>query len=184
MSEVHAKKLIEALLFTSPDPVAFQDIQRNLPADADVLALLEALQRDYQDRGIRLEQHDEFWAFRTAPELADDLTRVEMRHRPLSRAALETLAIIAYHQPVTRSEIEDIRGVSLSNSVMDALLETDWIAPGGRRETPGRPMLWVTTPGFLDHFDLTSLADMPRREELLAFDLFRPVRDDEDQTTD
>ena len=129
------------------------------------LALLAA---HYSHRGIRLVKVAGGWTFRTAPDLAEHLTVHRVVRRRLSRAALETLAIIAYHQPATRAEVEDIRGVSLGRGTLDLLLEAGWIAPKGRRRTPGRPITWVTTPAFLEHFGLDNLDDLPGLDELEA----------------
>jgi len=126
------------------------------------------LQQTYQDRGIQLVRRDNRWAFRTAPDLAAALVVESHVERKMSRAAIETLAIIAYHQPVTRAEIEEIRGVALSKGTLDVLFEAGWVRPRGRRQTPGRPMLWATTPAFLDHFGLVALDDLPGVEELKA----------------
>jgi segregation and condensation protein B len=133
--------------------------------------LLDELIVDYQGRGVRLERRGNRYGLRTAPELAPYLEREQTQSRRLSRAALETLAIIAYHQPITRAELEEMRGVSISKGTLDLLLETGWVQPKGRRETPGRPVTWVTTATFLDHFDLASLDDLPRIEELLQVGL-------------
>ena len=167
MTPEFGRRLVEALLFAAEEPLTAAMVQAHLPGDLHALDLLEALERDYQGRGIRLERHGGRWALRTAPDLAPYLEREQIRARRLSRAAVETLAIIAYHQPVTRAEIEETRGVAVSKGTMDLLLETGWIAPKGRRDAPGRPVTWVTTPGFLDHFDLATLDDLPRVEELI-----------------
>ena len=133
--------------------------------------------QDYAERGVRLERHGRAWAFRTAPEVAPLLQRTRVQGRKLSRAALETLAVIAYQQPVTRAEIEAVRGVALGQGTLDILVEAGWVAPKGRREAPGRPVTWVTTPAFLDHFALASLDDLPRLDELEGASLFsRPAR--------
>ena len=126
---------------------------------------------NYRERGMRLERRGNRYALRTAPDLAPYLQREQVQSRRLSRAALETLAIIAYHQPITRAELEELRGVSVSKGTLDLLLETGWVQPKGRRDTPGRPVTWVTTQALLDHFDLASLDDLPRIEELLQVGL-------------
>lgn len=167
MSHDLGRRIVEALLFASEEPLPLSVIQAHLPGDLHALDLVEELVRDYAERGVRLERHGNAYAFRTAPDLAPYLAREQTQSRRLSRAALETLAIIAYHQPVTRAEIEEIRGVAVSKGTVDLLIETGWVQPRGRRESPGRPVTWVTTPAFLDHFALGSLDDLPRVEELL-----------------
>lgn len=161
-------RLLEALLFASPTPLSETALAERLSKDVDVAVLLEELQRHYAGRGFMLVRRGDGWAFRTAADLAGDLRMETTETRKLSRAALETLSIIAYHQPVTRSEIEEVRGVSMSRGTMDSLLEAGWIRPKGRRRTPGRPMTWVTTDAFLDHFSLERLDDLPGIEELKA----------------
>ena len=160
-------RLLEAILFSSPEAQAEKDLKNRLP-DADVPALLLALQRQYQGRGITLRKTGGSWAFRTAEDLAPHMVVEQQETRKFSRAALETLAIIAYHQPVTRAEIEDIRGVAVSKGTLDILLEAGWIRPRGRRATPGRPLTWGTSDAFLDHFGLNSLRDLPGLEDLRA----------------
>lgn len=164
----YALRLLEAQLFAAPGPLTEIDLIPRLPPGADVKALLAELQQLYQGHGVELVQLAGGWAFRTSADLAAGLRVTLEVSRKLSRAAVEALAIIAYHQPVTRGEIEEIRGVQLSKGTMDALLEAGWIKPKGRRRTPGRPVTWVTTTGFLDHFGLSSLDDLPGVEELKA----------------
>jgi segregation and condensation protein B len=171
MSRDLGKRIVEALLFAAEEPLDPATIQAHLPGGLHAADLLDELMRDYEGRGVRLERHGTRFAFRTAPDLAPYLEREQVQSRRLSKAALETLAIIVYHQPVTRAEIEEIRGVSLSKGTLDLLLETGWVQPRGRREAPGRPVMWVTTQAFLDHFDLASLDDLPRIEELLQVGL-------------
>jgi segregation and condensation protein B len=168
MIEIEHLRLIEALLFASPNPLPAKALADRLPKEADIAAILAQLQADYAPRGVNLMQRDGTWAFRTAPDLATSLHVESQVARKLSRAALETLAIVAYHQPVTRGEIEEIRGVAVSKGTMDILFEAGWIRPKGRRRTPGRPLTWVTTPGFLDHFGLESLDELPGVDELKA----------------
>ncbi|HXP96674.1 MAG TPA: SMC-Scp complex subunit ScpB [Telmatospirillum sp.] len=168
MVDFQQLRLIEALLFASADPLDERSLAERLPDGADVGEVLEVLQQTYQDRGIQLVRRDNRWAFRTAPDLAAALVVESHVERKMSRAAIETLAIIAYHQPVTRAEIEEIRGVALSKGTLDVLFEAGWVRPRGRRQTPGRPMLWATTPAFLDHFGLVALDDLPGVEELKA----------------
>ena len=167
----HHLRLLEALLFASAEPLGQKDLASYFKDDVDVRRLLERLASDYQSRGVHLVCMDHKWAFRTAPDLADGLEIYKQSEKKLSRSAMETLAIIAYHQPVTRAEIEEIRGVSLSKGTMDALLEREWIRPKGRRQTPGRPMTWATTEKFLDHFQLSELAELPGVDELKAMGL-------------
>jgi segregation and condensation protein B len=161
-------RLIEALLFASPTPLTEDHLAQRLPEGTDVRALLAQLAEHYATRGVHLMAVSGGWAFRTAPDLASVLARDIEIPRKLSRAAIEALAIIAYQQPVTRSEVEEIRGVALNKGTLDTLLEAGWIRPAGRRETPGRPMSWGTTPAFLDHFGLSALEDLPGVEELRA----------------
>lgn len=164
----HALRLTEALVFASDRPVSPARLQEVLPPGLRADAVLTLLASRYAGRGVELTEVAGGYAFRTAPDLAPLLTRVVEVPRRLPRVAMETLAIIAYHQPVTRPEIEEIRGASLSQSTLELLLEHGLIAPRGRKEVPGRPSLWGTTPHFLEHFGLRVLADLPRREELLA----------------
>jgi segregation and condensation protein B len=173
MSEVDPKRLLEALLFAAAEPLEEAVLQAHL-GGMHLGDLLSGLEADYALRGVRLERHGTRWAFRTAADLAPHLRRSEQRPRPLSKAALETLSIIAYQQPVTRAEIEAVRGVAVTRGTLDLLVEAGWVKPKGRRDTPGRPVTWVTTPAFLDHFDLGSLDDLPRLEELEGADLFKP----------
>lgn len=161
-------RLLEAMLFASAEPVAASALAARMPDGADVPALLEELAALYANRGVNLVQRETRWAFRTASDLAARMQIETEAPRKLSRAAVETLAIIAYHQPVTRGEIEEIRGVALSRGTLDALLEAAWIRPKGRRRTPGRPVTWVTTDAFLDHFGLESRDALPGIEELKA----------------
>jgi segregation and condensation protein B len=161
-------RLLEALIFASTEPVPQAIIAERLPDGAEVPALLARLCADYRARGVNLVRIGKGWAFRTAADLAAQLAVERQVKRKLSRAAVETLAVVAYHQPITRSEIEEIRGVSLSQGTMDVLFEAGWIRPRGRRRTPGRPVTWGTTEGFLDHFGLESLDDLPGVEDLKA----------------
>ena len=161
-------RLLEAMLFASAEPVTAAALAQRMPDGAEVPALLEELSALYANRGVNLVQREERWAFRTAPDLAARMQIETEVPRKLSRAAVETLAIIAYHQPVTRGEIEEIRGVALSRGTLDTLLEANWIRPKGRRRTPGRPVTWVTTDAFLDHFGLESRDALPGIEELKA----------------
>ncbi len=159
-------RMLEALLFAASEPLDVGTIASRLPKDADIGALLTELQAAYANRGVNLVRVEEKWRFRTAEDLSFLLRRDAVDQRQLSRAALETLAIIAYHQPVTRAEIEEIRGVSISKGVIDVLMEAGWARMRGRRRTPGRPVTYGTTEEFLDHFGLESLRDLPGAEEL------------------
>jgi len=172
-------RLLEAILFASTDPVKEKSLARRLPEGVEVKPLLEQLKSDYQERGVNLVNVGGSWAFRTPADLTNMLNREIEVARKLGRATIETLAIIAYHQPITRGEIEEIRGVSLSKGTFDALFDQGWIHPRGRRQTPGRPTTWGTTDGFLDHFGLTSVKDLPGIEELKSAGLLdkRPAID-------
>ncbi len=168
-------RLLEALLFASDQPLEEGRLAEKLPDGADVSALLAELAALYVNRGVNLVQLGRKWAFRTSADLAPLLRTEKTVTRRLSRAAVETLAIIAYHQPITRAEIEDVRSVRLSKGTLDLLFETGWVAPKGRRRTPGRPVTWGTTDGFLDHFGLPALGDLPGVDELKAAGLLDPV---------
>ena len=161
-------RVAEALLFAGGEPVPARALAQVLPDEADAGAVLAALRARYAGRGVEVVEVAGGWEFRTAPDLAPRLRRVVAQPRRLPRAAMETLAVIAYHQPVTRPEIEEMRGASLSQQTLDALLEAGLVAPQGRKEAPGRPTLWGTTPAFLARFGLRSLRDLPRREDLLV----------------
>ncbi len=164
---IEQKRLIEALLFASPAPLT-EAALKPYAGEENIRNILRELQKDYAGRGINLIQIENSWCFRTALDLAGRIRIESQETRKLSKAALETLAIIAYHQPVTRSEIEEIRGVSLSKGTLDLLFEAGFVGPKGRRQTPGRPLTWGTMQGFLDHFALKSLEDLPGIEELKA----------------
>jgi len=159
-------RLLEALLFASAEPLDEKTLAARMPDGVDVRAALDRLQREYASRGVNLVRIAGKWTFRTAVDLAWLLARDSVEPRKLSRAATETLAIIAYHQPVTRAEIEEIRGVSASRGTLDVLLETGWIRPRGRRKAPGRPITFGTTDAFLSHFGLDSIGDLPGLDEL------------------
>jgi len=163
-----AERLVEALIFASAEPVASSAIARMLPENMDADVVLAAVQARYAGRGVELLEVAGGWQFRTAADLAPALTKVVAQPKRLPRAAMEALAVVAYHQPATRTEIETIRGASLSQASMDALLEAGLIEPKGRKEVPGRPTLWGTTPAFLAQFGLKGLRDLPRREDLLV----------------
>src|SRR5689334_23296536 len=159
-------RLLEALLFASSEPIDQATLAKRMPDGVDVKAALASLQDDYALRGVNLVRVASKWTFRTASDLSWLMTRESVETRRLSRAAIETLAIIAYHQPVTRAEIEEIRGVVTSKGTLDVLLETGWIRPRGRRKTPGRPLTFGTTEGFLSQFSLEALGDLPGLDEL------------------
>ena len=161
-------RLLEAVLFASAEPVSVQQLSRHFEDGLDLEPLLEELRALYANRGIHLVMVGGGWAFRTAPDLGPHMSLEEARSRKLSRVATETLAIIAYHQPITRAEIEEIRGVSISRGTLDLLLELDWVKPRGRRRTPGRPVTWGTTQAFLDQFGLETLDALPGIDELKA----------------
>lgn len=161
-------RLLEAMLFASTEPLSERVLAARLPEEAEVGELLKELVEQYSNRGVHLVQAGNRWAFRSAPDLADHLRLETKIKRRLSRAAQETMAIIAYHQPITRAEIEEMRGVSLSKGTLDILLEAGWIRPRGRRRVPGRPVTWGTTDTFLDHFGLSDIDDLPGVEELKA----------------
>ncbi len=169
-------RVLEALLFAVADPVTERSITERLGTGADVPALLEQLRMQYQGRGVELMQANGRWFFRTAPDVTDRLRLEKLVPRKLSRAAIETLAIIAYHQPVTRAEIEEIRGVIVSSGTVDILLEEGWIKPRGRKQVPGRPVMWGTSNAFLDHFGLESIQDLPGIDELKAAGLLDSKR--------
>ena len=188
-------RIIEALLFASAEPLSAAELAPHLGEGAEVEPLLLELQQQYSTRGIHLVRRADKWAFRTAADLNSLLVRETTDNKPLSRAALETLAIIAYHQPATRAEVEEVRGVATGKGTLDLLMEAGWIRMRGRRRTPGRPVTYGTTEAFLDHFGLESLADLPGLEELKGAGLLSnrlppnmqiplpfdgPLREDED----
>lgn len=160
------KRLLEAVLFASKEPLGEKKLSNYFQDDVDVKSLLKELKDEYASKGVNLIRLGNAWAFRTAPDIAEHLSEHRENVKTLSRAAIETLAICAYHQPVTRAEIEEIRGVSLSKGTLDVLFEAGWIKPRGRRRTPGRPMTWGTTISFLDQFGLEKIDDLPGVEEL------------------
>ncbi len=194
-------RMAEAIVFASAEPVSDKALAQRLPQGADVAAAMAELQRVYEKRGVNLVRVGEAWAFRTAGDLAFLMNRDAVQQKKLSRAALEVLAIVAYHQPVTRAEIEEIRGVETSKGTLDLLMETGWIRMRGRRRTPGRPVTYGTTDAFLDHFGLAELRDLPGMDELKGagllsarmpsnFQIPTPLEDtslladDEDELTD
>ena len=171
------ERMVEAILFASLEPVTVAELVTRLPQGADPAEALVTLRRRYEGRGVNIMRVGDAYAFRTAPDLGHLMARETTETRKLSRAAIETLAIVAYHQPVTRAEIEEIRGVAVSRGTIDQLMELDWIRLGRRRMTPGRPVTFVVTEGFLDHFGLESARDLPGLKELRAAGLLdsRPV---------
>ena len=161
-------RILEAMLFASHAPLSEKDLAVRLPEGANIVGMLDELKAQFANRGVHLTPVGTGWAFRTAPDLAAYMEIEKSVVRRLSRAAVETLAIVAYHQPVTRVEIEEIRGVSLSRGTLDILLEAGWIRPRGRRQMPGKPITWGTSDAFLDYFGLESLSALPGVEELKA----------------
>ena len=185
------ERMVEAILFATAEPVTVKDMAERMPHGCDPAEALVHLRKRYEGRGVRVVKVGDAWAIRTAPDLGFLMQKETVETRKLSRAAIETLAIIAYHQPVTRSEIEEIRGVSVSRGTVDQLLEMEWIRFGRRRMTPGRPVTFVVTPEFLDHFGLENARDLPGLKELRSAGLLEnrpppgampgmPEGDDED----
>ena len=173
------ERMVEAVLFASAEPVTVADLESRMPHGCDANQALELLQKRYEGRGVRVVRVGEAWAIRTAPDLGFLMQKETVETRKLSRAAIETLAIVAYHQPCTRAEIEEIRGVSVSRGTIDQLLEMEWIRLGRRRMTPGRPVTYGTTDDFLEHFGLESLDLLPGRAELEAGGLLSDVIPDD-----
>jgi segregation and condensation protein B len=167
-------RMVEAALFAAEEPMSGGEIAEHV-GDADVDAALEELAGHYSGRGVELVERGGRWHFQTAPDLAHILRRERDETRRLSRAAVETLAIIAYHEPVSRAEIAAIRGVQISKGTLDVLMEAGWVRPAGRREAPGRPLTYATTPAFLAHFGLASRRDLPGIEDLKAAGLLDPI---------
>lgn len=167
-------RAVEAVLFAAEAPLTLDSIRAHVGA-GDVRAALDRLTADYAGRGIHIVRRGERWQFQTAPDMAHMLRRDREEPRRLSRAGIETLAIIAYHEPVTRAEIEAIRGVQISKGTLDVLMEAGWVKPAGRREVPGRPLMFATSPEFLVHFGLTSRRDLPGIDDLRAAGLLDPV---------
>lgn len=168
-------RAVEAVLFASEHPMTVDEIKAHVGAEADVRGALAGLEALYAGRGIELVRRGERWHFQTAADLAHLLRRDREESRKLSRAGIETLAIIAYHEPVTRAEIEAIRGVQISKGTIDVLMEAGWVRPAGRREVPGRPLTYATTAGFLSQFGLASRRDLPGIDDLKAAGLLDPV---------
>ena len=161
-------KLLEAIIFASGEPVDENDLKEKIKDKKKFNTYLNELQKFYSSRGINLLKTGNKWSFRTSNELSDNLTIFKTQKRKLSRAALETLSIIAYQQPITRSEIENIRGVQMGRGSIDHLMEIGWVKPSGRKNIPGKPTLWSTTNLFIEHFGLNNLSDLPNKEELKA----------------
>ena len=185
------ERMVEAILFASADPVSVKELNDRMPHGCDASEALMHLQKRYEGRGVHVARVGEAWAIRTAGDLGFLMQKETVETRKLSRAAIETLAIIAYHQPVTRAEIEEIRGVTVSRGTIDLLIEMYWIRFGRRRMTPGRPVTFVVTQNFLDHFGLESARDLPGLKELRSAGLLEsrpppieptPTEEDEDQT--
>ena len=171
---VQTARIIEALVFASTKAVSVKSILPYLKDETQLPEIIDMIQSRYDERsGLRFEVSGDQMAFRTKDDVARYLSLDRPVQKPLSRAALEVLAIIAYHQPITRSEIEEIRGISLSRGTLDILLELEWVKPRGRRRTPGRPLTWGTSPAFLDHFGLSSVEDLPGMDELKSAGLLR-----------
>lgn len=187
------ERMVEAILFASAEPVTLAEMEARMPHGCDPAEALVHLRKRYEGRGVHLTKVGDAWAMRTAADLGHLMRKETVEQRKLSRAAIETLAIVAYHQPVTRAEIEEIRGVAVSRGTIDQLIELDWIRFGRRRMTPGRPVTFVVTEHFLDHFGLESARDLPGIKELRAAGLLdnRPPPgvlkssgdDDEDEAT-
>ena len=161
-------KQIEAIIFAAVEPLDVDTIESKISKKTNVAKSLEKLQQEYSNRGINLVCIKDKWSFRTSPKLASLMTQEKTVEKKLSRAAVETLAIIVYHQPVTRAEIEEIRGVAFGTNTLEILMELDWVKPGGRKDVPGKPIQYLTTDGFLSHFNLQKLSDLPTVDELGA----------------
>lgn len=162
------ERMVEAILFASAEPVSIPELNARMPHGADAAQAVEMLKKRYEGRGVAVVKVGDAWAIRTAPDLGFLMQKETVETRKLSRAAIETLAIVAYHQPVTRAEIEEIRGVSVSRGTVDQLMELEWIKFGRRKMTPGRPVTYMVTQEFLDHFGLESARDLPGLRELRA----------------
>ena len=174
MEDLDAERAVEAALFAAEAPLSLAEIERAAGVE-DAAAALAALIGHYAGRGVHLVERGERWHFETAPDLAHILRRDREEPRKLSRAGIETLAIVAYHEPVSRAEIEAIRGVQISRGTLDVLMEAGWVRPAGRREAPGRPILYATTATFLAHFGLSSRRDLPGIDDLQAAGLLDPI---------
>ena len=164
----YVEKEIEGVIFAASEPLDVDTIESKISKKTNVLKSLQKLQQEYLNRGINLVCIKDKWSFRTSPKLSTLMSQEKTVEKKLSRAAIETLAIIVYHQPVTRAEIEEIRGVAFGTNTLDILMELDWVKPGGRKDVPGKPIQYVTTDGFLNHFNLQKLSDLPTVDELGA----------------
>ena len=164
----YLEKEIEAIIFAAVEPLDIDTIESKVSKKSNVVKLLEKLQQEYSYRGINLVCIKDKWSFRTSPKLSSLMSQEKTVEKKLSRAAVETLAIIVYHQPVTRAEIEEIRGVAFGTNTLEILMELDWVKPGGRKDVPGKPIQYLTTDGFLSHFNLQKLSDLPTVDELGA----------------
>ena len=162
------EKEIEAIIFAAAEPLNIETIQSKISKNVDIEKILEKIQKEYSGRGINLVCISKRWSFRTSPNLSNLMKQEKTVEKKLSRAAVETLAIIVYHQPVTRAEIEEIRGVAFGTNTLDILMELNWVKPGGRKDVPGRPIQYVTTDDFLSHFNIQKLSDLPNIDELGA----------------
>ena len=162
------EKEIEAIIFAAAEPIEVETIESKVSKKINVIKILEKLQNEYSSRGINLVCISKKWSFRTSENLSNLMSQEKTVEKKLSRAAVETLSIIVYHQPVTRAEIEEIRGVAFGTNTLDILMELDWVKPGGRKDVPGKPIQYVTTDGFLNHFNLQKLSDLPTVDELGA----------------
>ncbi len=160
------ERKVEAILFAASEPLDIETISKRLQTNCDVKKILEKIQNDYKNRGINLICARNKWSFRTSSDLSNTMALQKSSHKKLSKATVETLAIIVYHQPVTRSEIEQIRGVAFGSNTIDVLMELDWVRPAGRKNVPGKPIQYVTTENFLNHFNIQKLSDLPSIEEL------------------
>ena len=168
-------RALEATLFAATEPMTIAQLRQYLGDAVDIAAALDSIAADYAGRGVNLVERGGRWHFQTAPDMAHLLRRDKDEARKLSRAGMETLAIIAYHEPVSRAEIEAIRGVQVGKGTIDVLMEAGWVRPAGRREVPGRPLIYATTPEFLTHFGLESRRDLPGLEDLRAAGLLDPI---------
>ena len=173
-----AERQIEAILFAAEEPLDIESIQNRLNTSKNIVNILESLKKQYEKRGINLICISNKWSFRTAPNLANLMKIQSTSQKKLSKAAIETLSIIVYHQPVTRSEIEEIRGVAFASGTLEILLELNWVRPSGRKNVPGKPIQYVTTEDFLSHFNLQKLSDLPNVEELSSAGLIDNVNID------
>tara|TARA_B100000242_G_scaffold108418_1_gene75402 strand:- start:5067 stop:5756 length:690 start_codon:yes stop_codon:yes gene_type:complete len=160
------ERKVEAILFSASEPLDTETIEKRLNTKTNLLKILEKLQMDYKSRGINLVQKRDKWSFRTSEDLSKTMALQKSTFKKLSKATIETLAIIVYHQPVTRSEIEEIRGVAFATNTIEILLELDWVRPAGRKDVPGKPIQYVTTENFLSHFNIQKLSDLPTIDEL------------------